>query len=69
MPDKLLDYAEVGRRLTLSRSQLFYMVRRGELPEPVRIGRARRFRESDIDAFVASLTADGPDGSAGAAAA
>ena len=67
MPERLLDYAEVCRRLKLGRTQVYLMVQRGELPEPMRIGRARRFREADIDAYIAT-TAAGTDGAKGAAA-
>ena len=52
MAEQLLDYKDVGRRLGFSRTQIYMMIRRGEFPEPMQIGRARRWRESDVDAAI-----------------
>ena len=55
MSERLLDYVEVGKRLCCGRTHLFLMVKRGEFPEPLRMGRARRWRESDVDAWIANF--------------
>lgn len=57
MSERLLDYAEVGRRLGLGRTQLWAMVKRGEFPAPLRIGRARRWQESTVDDWIRALAA------------
>ena len=41
-PKILVDAEEAGRMLSLSRSQVLAMAKRGELPN-VRVGRLRRF--------------------------
>ena len=55
MPQRLLTNREVCQRLTLSRTQLHFMCKRGEFPEPLRLGRARRWREADVDNWIAAL--------------
>ena len=62
MPERLLTNREVCERLAVSRTQLHYMTRRGEFPEPIRIGRSLRYREIDVDAWIAALASPGPDG-------
>ena len=52
MPEKLIDTAEVMRRLSCGRTQLHFMVRDGRFPEPIRIGRMRRWREAVVDAWI-----------------
>ena len=66
--EQLLTYDEVGKRLHVSRTQAWKLVQAGEL-HPIRIGRAVRFRESEINGWIAgrvSAQADGDPGAAGA---
>ena len=53
--EQLLDYTEACRRLHCSRTTLWAFVRDGKTPEPIRLGRARRFRAVEIDKLVHRL--------------
>ncbi len=50
----LLTIPEAAERLGLSRSQVYIIMRRGELPS-VRIGRSRRVAARDLERFVERL--------------
>ena len=62
MPEQLLSVRQVCQRLNVSRTALHYMIRRGEFPEALRLGRSLRWRESDVDQWIAALAKPGPDG-------
>ncbi|MGE0541498.1 MAG: helix-turn-helix domain-containing protein [Dehalococcoidia bacterium] len=47
----LLDVQETCTALKISRTQLYAVMQRGELP-PVRIGRSVRFAVRDVEAFI-----------------
>ena len=66
MSERLLDYREVGLRLRVCRTQIWRMINDGRLPEPLRVGRLRRWRESDIDTWIRDLTAAQANGDSGA---
>lgn len=51
----LLTPAEVARVLKVSRSKVYQMVARQELPS-VRVGALRRIRPADLEAYLESLT-------------
>jgi excisionase family DNA binding protein len=51
--EKLLRANEVGELLGISRSAVFNLWKRGELPV-IRIGKSVRCRPSDLEAYVAS---------------
>ena len=53
MTAPLLTAAEVAERLHLGRSTVYRLVADGDL-EAIQIGRAVRFEESAVDAFIAS---------------
>ena len=55
MGKPLLTYREVASRLNCCRQTVWKLVKRGEFPEPLKIGRARRWREADVDAWIAGL--------------
>ena len=65
MSERLITYAELGRRISLSRVKIWELVRDGEFPQPIKIGRAVRFVESDIDAWIASRVSPQADGHPG----
>ena len=66
--ERLLTYADVQARLSLSRTAVWSLVRAGKLKEPARIGKARRFREADIDRWIRLQTGeDAPCGDSGSA--
>ena len=50
----LIDVAEAARRLAIGRSHLYRFLESGELPSLL-IGRCRRIRVADLDAFVRRL--------------
>lgn len=55
-PERLLLCADgVAKVLSLSKRTIWRMVSAGELPAPVRIGRASRWRRSDLERFVDAL--------------
>ena len=63
MSEQLLTYPEACQKLHVSRTHLWQMVKEGQLPEPIRLGRARRFRAADIDALIRRLAgAPQPEG-------
>ena len=55
MPETLLTYADVTARTKLTRTHIWRMAKRGEFPAPIRIGRVPRWREADVDAWIAGL--------------
>ena len=50
--ESLLDVAHVARLTGLSPRTIWKMLEDGRTPKPVRIGRAVRFRASDIDFWI-----------------
>ena len=55
MPDnheQLIDTAEVARRLSCGRTNLYYMIKAGRFPEPLKVGRLCRWREKVVDAWI-----------------
>ncbi|HEX8135801.1 MAG TPA: helix-turn-helix domain-containing protein [Actinomycetes bacterium] len=53
MPERLLSVEEVAERLGLPVSTLYHWSHRGEELLGARIGRRLRYRESDVDAYIA----------------
>lgn len=60
--DRLLTVAEVARYVGLAQGTIYNKVNRGEIPY-VKLGRAVRFRRSEIDAWIENQRpkADGGD--------
>ena len=59
-PDMLLvTIDEAARRLSIGRSHIYEVMRRGGL-RSVRIGRSRRILERDLEAYISQLL-DGPE--------
>ena len=55
MADKLIRRPEVEARTGLSRSTLYDWMKRGQFPQPVKLGaRAVAWRESDVTAWLES---------------
>jgi prophage regulatory protein len=55
---KLLSTAEVCARLGIKRTKFYELRKDGGFPEPARLGyRTLRWREADIDDFIAASTA------------
>jgi excisionase family DNA binding protein len=53
--DRLYTIPEVCERLRHGRTRTYELIRSGQLPSVVVGPRARRVRESDLQAFIASL--------------
>jgi excisionase family DNA binding protein len=61
MPDRLLDIAELANRLKIPTKTIRNKLSDGTWPiRPLRIGRAVRWRESDVDRVIADLAAPKP---------
>jgi excisionase family DNA binding protein len=58
-PTPMLTVVEAAKALRFSESYTKQLISKGVLPS-VRIGRARRVRRGDLDAYVAHLTPDIP---------
>ena len=53
--DRLLRLSEVRTRTALARTTIYRKMRAGSFPEPLKVGvRAVRWRESEIDSWLAS---------------
>jgi predicted DNA-binding transcriptional regulator AlpA len=62
MPDRLLDIAELASRLKIPAKTIRNKLCDGTWPiPPLRIGRAVRWRESDVDRVIADLAAPKSD--------
>ena len=54
-PPELLRCAEVVQRFGIDKTQIYRLMRAGDFPPPVRIGRRSvRWRREDLDRWVAS---------------
>lgn len=56
LPKLLLTAEEAAERLGIGRTTMFALIRSGEVPS-VSIGRLRRIRAADLEAFTNNLTA------------
>lgn len=52
MSEQLLSTVQVMQRLNVSRTTLHYLEKAGTFPPRIKIGRAVRFRESDVDTWI-----------------
>ena len=62
METRLLKVPDLAARLTLSRSKTYELIQTGEL-RAIRVGRARRVPESEVDRFVALRMAEADEAS------
>lgn len=65
---KLLKVAEVAEVLGIGRSTVWAHVKSGKVPQPIKIGGATRWRQSEIEQLVAAsltFTTGEQDGSTG----
>ncbi|ADV47071.1 helix-turn-helix transcriptional regulator [Nitratifractor salsuginis] len=53
--DRLLNIKQVSEKTSLGQTKIYEMIKLNEFPPPVKLGRSRRWRESDIDRWIASL--------------
>ena len=55
MNERLLDVKEVGELLSINPFSVYRMALKGQL-KSVKLGKLRRFRESDIQVFIEKLS-------------
>lgn len=58
MSEQLLDADGVGEKLQVTGRTVRELASRGELPRGLRIGGSVRWRESEIDAWIARVAAE-----------
>lgn len=56
-PGRLLTMKEFAEKVGMSLSWLFAQKKAGKLPAAICLGRARRYRESDVEAWLQQHTA------------
>ena len=52
--EQLIDVREVARRCGVSADSVRRLCDRGHTPEPVRLGRAIRWREAEVNGWIAA---------------
>lgn len=55
---QMIDVREVATILKVSTRSVWRLVARGELPAPIRVGRAARWRVAQIEAWIDARTSD-----------
>ena len=53
--DRLLALGAVGAILSVSRREVYRLISRGALPQPVKIGRSSKLPESEVAAYIEKL--------------
>lgn len=56
--DRLLKFSQVAERVGFGRTAIYARIKRGEFPRPVKEGAASRWRESEVQAWIAGLSKD-----------
>ena len=54
-PDGLLKITEVGKLLASSTRHVWRLIAKGELPQPVHVGRSARLFRADVEAYLKTL--------------
>jgi predicted DNA-binding transcriptional regulator AlpA len=57
--DRLVTDPAVLDQLRTSKSNFYALIRAGEFPPPIKCGRASRWRQSEVDAFIARVAVTG----------
>lgn len=55
LPPALVNVREACRFLGIARASLYRLLKAGNLPRPVKLGRSTRWRVSDLQSWVAEL--------------
>ncbi|MCY1300610.1 Prophage CP4-57 regulatory protein (AlpA) [compost metagenome] len=53
----LLDFTSVSRKVGLSRKTIYCRIKTGDFPQQVKIGRASRWLQHEVDAWIAEAAA------------
>ena len=60
--ERLLDRQQVSEKVRLSIARIYVLMNEGSFPRPKRLGKqSRRWRESEIDEWIAGLPESDPD--------
>ncbi|WP_308219283.1 AlpA family phage regulatory protein [Pseudomonas sp. 32.2.56] len=51
----LLDFNAVSRKVSLSRKTIYSRIRAGDFPKQVKVGRASRWLQHEVDEWIARL--------------
>ena len=54
--DQLLTIDDVADRLRVHRSYVYKLIRLGELPQPIKLGKATRIRATELQAAVKAFS-------------
>lgn len=54
----LMTLQEVSGAIKLCESQIYGLIRKGEFPTPIKLGRSSRWRKSEVEAWVDKKTSD-----------
>lgn len=57
-PRRLLRMRDVSYQLSMSEAWIYRLIAAGQFPKPIKIGQASRYRQSDVDAWVADRLAE-----------
>jgi prophage regulatory protein len=55
--ERLLSFHQVSHRVGLKRTAIYAAVAAGHFPRPIKLGRASRWLESELDAWIAVVAA------------
>lgn len=56
--DCLIPLNRAADRLSISLRKLYRLIAEGELPQPIKVGRASRLCESDLQAYIERLKSE-----------
>ena len=56
-PPVLIDFKQTSAKVCMGRSRIYALIDEGNFPRPVKIGSSSRWIVSEIDAYIAQLTA------------
>lgn len=59
-PDRLVSLSHAAERLDISIRTLYRLIAQKQLPEPVKVGRASKLYQSDLNAYLVNLKANRP---------
>lgn len=54
--DSLVSIANTAKRLDLSTRSIYRLIDSGDLPQPIGVRRSKKFRMSDINAYIDKIT-------------
>ena len=55
--EKYLKARQIQEALNISKASLYLLLKRGDMPKGIRVGRSQRWRESEINLWLKGLEA------------